>query len=103
MTTPLPSYEEASKAYPSAAEKIDTFHGKRRARERRRLRDKLAYDRLKQSGSKCSTCTSFIKHCTAVNGAICSRFSDFHGYQMAQPDGLCLEYQAVSKKRESSI
>lgn len=88
------TYLEAATAYPERAKIIDQMHGKRRSRERRKLRDTLQLDRLQQQGRQCSNCVHFEASCPHVGGkSICGLHSDFRGYQLARPDNVCLKHQ----------
>lgn len=91
------SYEEAANAYPDLAASIERLHGKRRSRERRKLRDKLQLARLREKGAQCYNCVHFEASCTQVRGSpICRFHSDFHGYQITQADSLCLTHRNPS-------
>jgi hypothetical protein len=67
---------------------------KHRQRARRAERDAQALAVLRDEGARCGNCSSFERYPLDRKRFICDLHSDFHGYQMATADGLCLRWDA---------
>lgn len=72
------------------------------SKARNNLRKRAEYhvqrEALRATGAACATCRYFSPWPGPgpKGRMICDVGSDFHGYQEAKPDGLCLSYSAVS-------
>ncbi len=64
--------------------------GEKRRRAAKRERERAAEDEavriLRIQGASCSTCQNWIK---SPVGRACDLDSDFYGYVLAKPNGLC--------------
>ncbi len=68
-----------------------------RRRERKRLEAEAKLRALRETGASCVVCRSYRTKQPFpgwTHGAWCAADSDFHGYAVAQSDGLCLSYSA---------
>lgn len=63
---------------------------------RRRFKAAVRLDRLRDKGARCADCKHFDASLKYYRKPICEMGSDFHGYQIAEPDGLCVDFDKTS-------
>jgi hypothetical protein len=70
--------------------------GEKRRRQAKRARDATAYEAamapLRAAGASCATCRHNAPMPGPERGRHCAIDSDFHGYTVVKPDGLCALY-----------
>lgn len=67
---------------------------KRRQQLRKRAEHAVALQALRGAGARCLTCRAFRRDpMFPGHGTWCDTHSDFHGYQAATGDDLCLSYR----------
>jgi hypothetical protein len=73
-----------------------TLRNRSKARQqiRQRYRASLSFDAFKQANpsAQCGNCTNYLPmpHDSRM---MCAAESDFHGYAVAKPDGLCMKWK----------
>jgi hypothetical protein len=89
--------EAASLIFPEAWAATFAMPGWRRRRRQANLR-KAAVNELILRTLPAGACCARCKHktrMTMVDGFVCSLQSDFHGYVIVQPEGVCADYDPV--------
>ena len=85
----------AAKMYPVEWARIVNKTGEQARRRRQNLRQhaKAAVQlaALRERGAKCENCDGFSRK-EAGHKNVCLADTDFHGYAIVKPDGLCLRW-----------
>jgi len=78
-------------------------YGRAKARNnlRKRAEATAKLNALRSTGAHCGSCKSFSPMPGPGNDGkmICDTHSDFHGYQLARPGGLCLSHELKERGR----
>lgn len=69
-----------------------TGNSKRRNKLRKQYAEALDLAALRKTGARCGNCEHFEARNVHVDHAVCELLSDFHGYTLADADGLCLKH-----------
>lgn len=88
--------ELAARTFPSAWAAVANVQGKVAGRKRHNLRRRAEWvqkaQELRTQGHSCADCSSFAKHPFTRGQHICEHGSDFHGYQLARAEDLCVDW-----------
>lgn len=84
----------AAEMFPAEWAKVASLPGasKRRNYLRHRAEVEKTLRALRAAGASCATCRSFERRPHGKE-MICAANSDFHGYQITGPDGLCARFE----------
>lgn len=85
----------AAKHFPEAwAEAQSIGKSKTRQKLRQAAERKQIVDDLRIAGAQCSTCEAYIESIPGMPGEkACNADSDFHGWAIVKPSGLCWRYE----------